>query len=296
MRLTYRIIFGMLTLLYILTLLFSTPGMISPGGVTLIDRQIQGASGEEMLVRTKLDFANNEQMEQFPRTIGDWHSMCYDWSWMREILGADVLLSRAYRHPGYFNPIFFLIIQGTNMSTFHPPVVCYPAMGFEIEDKGMAEIPIENVSWAEGPWRTELEGSFFTGNMSVAKLVVVRRDGEDRITERRIVLYYFIKNERMAVANEVTMVRLSALTHLSGSYQGDLEQMKRLAADTFPAMFEGRPKESMFVEILIIEHGVLGGVALAILLSAPILFVLQPIIRNKLRGGIQTKTSAKNKL
>ena len=281
MRYTFRITIGMLTLIFILTLLFSTPGMISAGGVSLIDTQIQGSSGKEMFVRTKLDFANPEQMEQFPRTVGEWHSTSYDWSRLKESLGADVLLSRAYRHPGYSNPIFFLIIQGTNMSTFHPPVVCYPALGYEIEEEGKVEVPVENASWAAGPWRTELEGSVFKGNMSVKKLVVVRRSGNDKITERRIALYYFVKDERMSVANEVSMVRLSALTHLSGSYRADLEQMKKLAAATFPEMFDVRPKENMLVEILIIEHGVLGYVVIATLLSAPVIFVLLPFIRKK---------------
>ena len=283
---THRITIGMFALAIILSLLFSTPGMISPSGVSLIDTQIQGSSGKEIFVRTKLDFANPEQMEQFPRIIGEWHSISYDWSELKERLGADVLLSRAYRRPGYSNPVFFIIIQGKNMSTFHPPVVCYPALGYEIVEEGKATVPIENASWAAGPWRSEREGSVFKGELSTKKLVVVRRSGDGKITERRVVLYYFVKDERMSVANEVTMVRLSVLAPLSGSYQADLEQMKKLAADTFPEMFDVRPKENMIVEILIIEHGVWGYVAIAALLSAPIIFMLLPFI---MRIGIKPR-------
>ncbi len=279
MRHIFRITIGMLTLIFILSLLFSTPGMISPRGVSLIDTQIQGSSGKEMFVRTKLNFANPEQMEQFPRTIGEWHSTSYDWSRIKESLGADVLLSRAYRHPDYSNPVFFLIIQGTNMSTFHPPMVCYPALGYEIEGEGKAAVPIENASWAKGHWRSEREGSVFKGELSTKKLVVVKRSGDGKITERRIALYYFVKDGWMPVANEVTMVRLSALAPVSGAYQDYLEPMKKLASDTFPEMFEVRPKESMLVEILVIEHGAVGFLVIAILLSAPIIFMLLPFIK-----------------
>ena len=269
----------MLTLIFILSVLFSTPGMISPGGVSLIDTQIQSSSGKETFVRTKLDFANHEQMEQFPRTIGEWHSTSYDWSRVKESLGADVLLSRAYRHSDYFNPVFFLIIQGTNMSTFHPPIVCYPALGYEIEEEEKAVVPIANASWAKGPWRSEREGSVFKGEMSAKKLVVVKRSGDGKITERRIVLYYFVKDERMSVAKEVTMIRLSALVPVSGSDQNALETMKKLAADTFPEMFEVKPEERMIAEILVIEHGAVGFLVIAILLSAPIIFMLLPFIK-----------------
>lgn len=281
MKQTYRTTIGMIALVCVLTSLLSTPGMVSPGGVSLIDTQIQGSSGKVIFVRTRLDFANPEQMEQFPRTIEEWRSTSYDWSRLKERLGADVLLSRAYRHHNFSAPVFFLIIQGTNMSSFHPPVVCYPALGYEIEEEGKVVVPITNASWAAGSWRSEKEGSVFKGEMSVKKLVLVKRSGDGEITERRIALYYFVKDERMSVLNEVTMVRLSALTDLSGSYQADLERMNKLAGDTFPAMFEVRPEERMIVEILIMEHGVPGFLVITILVSVPIIFMLLPYIRRK---------------
>jgi hypothetical protein len=86
----------MLILMLVLAVLSSTPSMISPGGVSLVATEIQHSSGNEIFVRTKLDFAQPEQMERFPRTIGDWHSVNYDWSALKESLGADILLSRAY--------------------------------------------------------------------------------------------------------------------------------------------------------------------------------------------------------
>jgi len=269
---------GIITLVTVLTPLLSTPGMISPGGVSLIATEIQGSSGNEIFVRTKLDFAQPERMRDFPRTIGDWHSTSYNWSRFEERLGADVMLSRAYRHPSTSKPVFFLIIQSTNLSSFHPPIVCYPAMGYEIEDEGVEQVPIENASWAKGPWRSEREGLIFKGEMNTKKLVVIKRT-DGKITERRLVLYYYVKDVRMSVPNEITIVRLSALAPLNGSYQDTLEPMKKLASDTFPEMFEVKSKERMITEILVIEHGVPGFLVIAMLVSAPIIFMLLPFIR-----------------
>ena len=281
MKQTFRIIIGIIALVYVLTTLLSTPGMVSPGGVSLIDTQIQGSSGKEIFVRTKLDFAHPEQMEQFPRTIEEWHSTSYNWSRLKERLSADVLLSRAYRRHNFSAPAFFLIIQGTNMSSFHPPVVCYPALGYEIEEEGKVEVAIASDSWAEGPWRSEREGSVFKGKMSVKKLVVVKRRGDGEITERRAVLYYFVKDERMSMPREVTMVRLSALAPLNGSYQDTLELLRKLASDTFPAMFEERGEERTIAEKLVFEHGASGCLVIAMLVFAPVTFILLPCIRKK---------------
>ncbi|MCD6455291.1 MAG: exosortase-associated EpsI family protein [Methanophagales archaeon] len=281
MRSTYRITIGILILMIILSVFLSTPGMVSPGGVSLVATEVQHSSGDEIFVRTKLDFAHPETMAEFPQRIGEWHSVSYNWSALKESLGADILLSRAYRHPNSSKPVFFLIIQGTNMSTFHPPIVCYPALGYEIEEEGKVEVPIANASWAAGPWRSEREGSVFKGEMSVKKLVLVKRSGDGKITERRVALYYYVKDERMSMPNEITMIRLSAIAPLNGSYQEELEQMKKLASDTFPAMFEVRPEERMIAEKLIIKHGVAGFLVIAALVSLPIIFILMPSIRKK---------------
>ena len=281
MRQTYRITIGMLLLMYILAVLFSTPGMISAGGVSLVASEIQHSAGNEIFVRTKLDFAHSETMADFPQCIGEWHSISYDWSRFKESLGAELLLSRAYRHPDYSNPVFFLIIQGKNTSTFHPPIVCYPALGYEIVEEGVEQVPIANASWAAGPWRSEREGSVFKGVMDAKKLVVVRRSGDGEITERRLALYYYVKDERMAMLNEITIIRLSAVVPLTGSYQEELEQVKKLASDTFPEMFEVKPKERMIAENIIIEHGALGFLVIAVVVSVPIIFILLPFISKK---------------
>ena len=283
MKQAFRTTIGIIALISVLTPLLSTPGMVSPGGVSLIATEIQGSSGKEIFVRTKLDFAHPEMMKDFPQNIGEWYSTSYNWSRFEESLGADIMLSRAYRHPSFSNPVFFLIIQSTNLSSFHPPIVCYPALGYEIEEEGVEQVPIENASWAKGPWRSEREGLIFKGEMNTKKLVVIKHTN-GKITERRLVLYYYVKDERMSVPKEITMIRLSALAPLNGSYQDTLESMKKLASDTFPEMFEVKPKERIIAEILVIEHGALGFLVIAMLVTAPIIFTLLPFSRIMRKG------------
>lgn len=283
MKQAFRTTIGIIALVTVLTPLLSTPSTVSPSGVSLIATEIQGSSGTELFVRTKLDFAHPEIMKTFPQHIGEWHSISYNWSRFEEILGADIMLSRAYRHPSFSNPVFFLIIQSTNVSSFHPPIVCYAALGYEIEEEGVEQVPIGNASWAKGHWRSEREGLIFKGEMNTKKLVVIKRT-DGKITERRVVLYYYVKDERMSVPQEITMVRLSALAPLNGSYQVALESTKKLAMDTFPEMFEVKPQEKMVAEILVREYGTLGLLVIALLVSAPIVFMLLPFIRIMRKG------------
>ena len=278
-----RITIGIIALTCVLTPLLSTPGMVSTGGVSVISTELQGSSGKEIFVRTKLDFAQPETMKDFPKNIGQWHSTSYDWSALKEHLSAELMLSRAYRHPDFSNTVFFLIVQSTNRSSFHPPIVCYPAQGYEILEEGEVKVPIENTSWAKGPWRSEKEGSVFKGEMNTKKLVVVKRSAGGKITERRVVLYYYVRDERMSVAKEITMVRLSALVPVSGSDHDALEAMKKLASDTFPEMFEVKPEERMIAEMVVIKYGAPGFLVITMLVSAPIIFMLLPFIRKRRR-------------
>jgi len=258
--------------------------MVSPRGVSLIATELHGSSGKEIFVRTKLDFAHPETMKDFPQNIGQWHSTSYDWSRLKESLGAEIMPSRAYRHPDFPNTVFFLIIHGTNMSCFHPPIVCYPALGYEMIEEGEVKVPIETTLCAQEHWRSEKEGSLFKGEMNTKKLVVVKRSKNGEITERRVVLYYYVRDERMSVAKEMTMVRLSALAPVSGSDRNALETMKKLASDTFPEMFEVKLDERTIAEMVIIKYGAPGFLVIAMLVSAPIIFMLLPLIRKKRNG------------
>jgi hypothetical protein len=274
----YSRIIGFLLLTFVIILLFSTPSMLIAKSITTIGTELSHASESETPVRTLMDFGNNEHMRAFPIQIGDWKGSDYNTTRIAESLGADVLLMRAYSHPRFYQPVFFLIVQSNNRSSFHPPPVCYPALGYTIEEEANEEIVVQNLSWAEGPWMSERDAAF-NGTISVKKLIVVKESKEDgKVTERRVVLYFYVKENPFA-SNTVTMVRVSALAPLAGSYDGILNRTKEFMADTFPSMFEIQ-REDPVLFTLLASRSVIGKVAIVMLFLAPLSLIFYPQIRN----------------
>jgi len=223
----YSRIIGLLLLEFTIITLFSTPSMILAKSITTIDTELPRASEDMNFVKTKMDFGNNEHMQAFPKQIGDWNASDYNTTGVAESLGADVMLLRAYSHPKLYQPVFFLIIQSKNRSSFHPPIVCYPALGYTIEEEGKEEVVVHNANWASKPvlgtWESRREElGYFNETISVKKLIVVKESEEDgKVTERRVVPYFYVRENPFA-SSTVTMVRVSALAPLEGSYDGIL--------------------------------------------------------------------------
>lgn len=174
----YARVIGFLLLTFVIILLFSSPSMLMAKSITTIGTELSYASGTETPVRTLVDFRNNEQMRAFPRQIGEWRSSEYNTTKIEEQLGADTLLMRAYLRPHLYQPVFFLILQSRNRSSFHPPPVCYAALGYSIEEEGSEEIVVQNLSWVQGRWRSEQEVAF-NGTIAVKKLIVAKKSERD---------------------------------------------------------------------------------------------------------------------
>jgi len=290
----YSKFIGLLMLVFVIILLFSTPSMLLAKSITTIGTELSHATGDETLVRTKFDFGNNEHMQAFPEQIGDWTGSDYNTTGIAENLGADVMLLRAYSHPKLYQPVFFLIMQSNNRSTFHPPIVCYPALGYTIEEIGKETIPVRNISWVEEPLYgtpkdKDKEGVYFnrTITISAKKLIVIKKSGgnengneNEEVTERKTVLYFYVKENPFA-SDTVTMIRVSALAPLEGSYDGILNITKEFMGDTMPCMFELRQEEPI-VFILLASGSASGKVALVLLFLVPLSIIFYPQIRNVL--------------
>ncbi len=283
----YCSIIGLLLLSFMIIILLSTPSMLIAESITTIDTELSHASKDATPVRAKLDFGNNEHMRAFPNKIGDWRGSDYNTTGVAERLGADVMLMRAYSHPGLYQPVFFLIIQSNNRSSFHPPPVCYPAMGYTIEEEGKEMIPVQNVSWAEEPlyatWKEKAkakESVYFNETISAKKLIVVKEPKEGgKVTERRVVLYFYVKDNPFA-SNTVTMIRVSALAPTEGSYDAIINITKEFMADTIPCMFELQ-KEDPVLFTLLASGSVTGKVAIVLLFLALLAIIFYPqIIKN----------------
>ncbi|MEA1943954.1 MAG: exosortase-associated EpsI family protein [Euryarchaeota archaeon] len=265
----YSTIIGLLALTFVLVILLSTPSMIFAESITVIDTELSHASANAMPVRTKMDFGSDEYMERFPMEIGGWKGSDYNTTKLAASLGADVMLMRAYSSPASYQPLFLLIVQSNNRSSFHPPVICYPALGYTIEKEGRENVSVQNVSWVEEPvYGKDKENA----SISVKKLVVVK-ESDGKIIERRVVLYLYVK--RGFTSNTITMIRVSALAPLHGSYAGILEEEKEFFNDAFPHLFEFKKGEKLIIYQLI-DSGLPGCVLVIVLFMIPILIICYP--------------------
>ncbi|MBE9594818.1 MAG: hypothetical protein IMF19_15210, partial [Proteobacteria bacterium] len=123
----------------------------------------------------------------------------------------------------------------------------------------------------------------FNGTISAKKLIAVKESdesGDKKVTERRVVLYFYVK-ENLA-SNKVTMVRVSALAPLEGSYDGILDIRKEFMGDTIPCMFEIREEEEPIIFIVLASGSVIGKVSIVLLFLAPLSIIFYPQIRNML--------------
>jgi hypothetical protein len=247
--------------------------------ITTIDTELSRASEDVNFVRAKMDFGNNEHMQAFPNQIGDWCASDYNTTGIEESLSADMMLLRAYSHPKSYQPVFFLIMQSKNSSSFHPPIVCYPALGYTIEEEGKAVIPMRDISWIEEPLFGTAEK---VSNVTIPakKLIVVKESKGDgngnknkKVTERRVVLYFYVK-ESPFTSDKVTMIRVSALAPVEGSYDGVLNVTKEFLGDTLPCMFELRKKEPLVLFILL--GSLAGKVVVGLLFLAPLVIIFYP--------------------
>jgi len=253
-------IIGMLFLAFVVIFLFSTPSMILAKEITVVGSDL--ATSENVIrVRTKMDFGNKEKVQNFPNHIGNYYDVDCDTSGLTESLKADVMLMRSYRNPS--SQIFLLILQSKNRSSFHPPAVCYPPLGYNIEEESDEEIVIQNESWLEGPWR-EVEKS--NASLKVKKLVV--NNGK----ERRIVLYCYVKPQLLSLSDEITLIRTSALTH--GDDEKVLNTLKDFTSEIFPLMFEYR--EEQVIAKHLINSGFLGWITIVLLFFFPIFILFYP--------------------
>jgi hypothetical protein len=274
----YAKIFGLLILAFVIILLFSPPSMILAKRVTMIGTELSYATGDELPVRTKLDLGNTEHMQAFPKQIGEWTAFDYNTTRLMEQLEADVLLMRAYLHPNSYQPVFFLIMQSQNRTSFHPPIVCYPALGYTIEGEGREIVTVPNASWVEDPFLSKPDMRRTEAILPVKKLVVVKNSPDTgKITERRVVLYFYVKEPPLS-SDTITMVRVEALAPTDGSYDKILNISREFMSETIPCMFEvQRSERSLFFSLA--TGSLFDKLTLFLLLLAPLAVIFYPELR-----------------
>jgi hypothetical protein len=263
---------GIALFIVVLLVLLTSPGIIFSPVTTFIDTELYRSSGNEASVRTKMDFGSEEHMLLFPRGIGKWTGYDYNTTEYVALLGADVMMLRSYEPSTFSQPLFFLILQAKTESSFHPPDVCVRAQGGYIQEQGEEQVTITEASWVK-------EQSNITVPMK--KLVVTKNAKDGTITERRVILFCYVKGNQF-YSDTITMIQVEALAPLQGSYEGTLNEEKEYISKAMPLMFEPvKGGEWHPLVISLAEKGIVGYLGIVLMLLIPTAVMVYPRIRRK---------------
>ncbi|NQT72264.1 MAG: exosortase-associated EpsI family protein [Chloroflexi bacterium] len=265
------LIIGLTLLIGVAVLLLSSSHLFFTKGVAFVDTDLQKSSGDEVFVKTKMDFGSQEHMAAFPLEVGQWTGFEYDAEGWKERLGADIMLMRGYMPQAFSQPVFFLIMQSETASSFHPPKVCYGGQGYKIEEEGKEDVVLTDTIWTRESANT---------SMPFKKLVIFKESDDGKITERRLVLYNYVKGNQFTT-DTVTMLRISALIPLEGSYDGVLDIEKDFIEQALPLMFEPDEEGEKWNPIAreMAGWGAIGYAIIVLLVAIPLAIIIFPRIK-----------------
>ncbi|MFC1937113.1 exosortase-associated EpsI family protein [Chloroflexota bacterium] len=291
----YRLLIGLGLLVLLLVLMFTAPEDIFGGSryAYISTELIRPFEEDRLFMVVGKEQSDREQLNNFPRQVGDWNGINSLTSktevQLKEALGTDVVLLREYNQDRLVQPLFLLLVYGSLHSSFHAPSFCYPTLGYKIEDRGFDEVAIQYSKWYS-PGMPKLgevtdesqKGTQANAYISVNKLIVYKeRDGE--ITERRAVLYFYLQENQLASGN-VNMVRVSAMIPSSGPYDITLNSMKGFMGQVIPLITEPHMGEANETLISKLKGWGKGGYFLiSVLFSIPLSIIFYPTLIAKIR-------------
>ena len=294
---------GMFLLALVLVVLLSPPASSSRDAsvsIVKVDARLRERdTGRVSVNKLKMSLNEQEHLEKIPHQIGDWRGTDDDATELiREKLHADVLLMRTYRKDGLSQPLFLVIVHSASVGNLHPPPVCYRARGYSIEEEGEATVPVEY-----GALRRRIEGQILdatdeqgqrttgewiatklgiptgTAEIPVSRLLVYKTDG-DKIAERRLAYYLYLKDTEFVGYSEFSMLRVSALIpeHDYDHIENEISDfMSEVLALVFGINVEER--EPLFGYIA--GFGLNGYLVIAALFLLPLAMLVYPLATRK---------------
>jgi len=111
------------------------------------------------------------------------------------------------------------------------------------------------------------------------KLVVFKTSG-GTVTERRVVLYCYLKGGQFT-RDTINLIRISAIVPVEGSYDSILEEMKGFAGLAIPQLFDDQQEEesqTLFADLAGREPG--GKALIFLAFAVPIALITHPLWKN----------------
>ncbi|MFO8011266.1 MAG: exosortase-associated EpsI family protein [Dehalococcoidia bacterium] len=276
---TTFIIIGVLLFFLVTVFSFTSPEDFF-NNVKFVDDDLSRDRGNELTVNVSHDLGDAEELNQFPDRIDRWVGIDKDVGGWKQSLGADTVINRNYIDENPFDPVFLLIMQSSDRTSFHPPTVCYPAIGYTIEEEGKAIVRVTDTSWVAKLYEIDPEKvarwvkgevSIDCGEISVKKLLV--RNGEG---ERRVVIYFYIKESGIN-GETIDMVRVSTVAPSSGDYDASLARCQEFMGEVIPLLFEpDKSNRKMFISYML-DMGPGGYFLIVFMFAVPLALVALPV-------------------
>lgn len=277
---------GFFVLVIIVITLLSSPSLLLARNVTVVGTELSYSTGNEKTIRAKMDLGDSNCFNSFPKNISGWLGMDYDAKRYQDVLDADVLLMRRYKDPVSAQPVFLVITFSDNRSSFHPPIICYPSLGYDIVSESVENIPIMDVSWAEKPlygtYKNKTKAYFDPNDIISVKKLDLAKYKKGVLAERKVVLYFYLK-EKVSTSHEVTMVRVSAVVPSEDTYEDTLALCKAFCAESMPHMFK-IAEEDDSVAASLIKAGPVGWFGIVSLLLMPMIIIFYPWVKKRFFG------------
>lgn len=275
-RASWHVVASVALALLVAALLMSTPTMIFAKQVNIIDTELRESTGSAQRVLAKRDLGDVEQLSRIPTRLGPWNmSLEHDWDRVAEILNTDVLLSRDYAHPNLLQSTHLLVIQSHNVSSFHPAPVCYRVQGWLLPEDGgqTVSVPVPNATWAKESWLSDAESNVFSGNVSAKLLEVTKEDANGTVTDKRVALYVYLKQEDWHITNSVTWVRVEMVLPASSPATEALPLLQDLLGRALPELFTFEDREEQTLAGSLASAGPGGWALLSLSVAAPLGYV-----------------------
>lgn len=282
---------GVFLLTIIIAVSFITPKSILSTEANFVYSDLQNPGEEHTKVRTKLDPGDEKAMEDLPKNIGDWRILDmvikgYKEEELERSLNADIITVKGYlKNEPFALPVKLLTLQSKTRASFHPPEVCYPAMGYEILEEGYEDIVIPEEIWSQIEDTVDSLEMFSTGKRELNntirfKKLVISQEDDRGIDRRTIILYFYLGNSSAFVhLTKITMVRVSVDVLVSGSVDDSLNMAKEFLIEAIPLMF-GPDEGGDRVIIDKLVHSGAGGILVAILMYlVPVSIIFAPELR-----------------
>jgi hypothetical protein len=267
---------GVILLIIAILVLGFSPSLVFSPTITVIGTNLNKATSNQVSVSTKTDL-NSRQLIDIPMRIDKWQGVDYDATETLKALGANFVMMRGYEPDTFTQPLFLSVVQSKTDSSFHGPEACFTDQGYEIQESNTDSFSVTNQEWSRN-------NSAIT--IPCNRLILVKKNSENKIYERSVVLYFYVKGNQF-YSDDVTMFEVQGLCPIQGSYEGTLFEEKNFLAQIIPIIFS--PSENISNEnvrplfITLVEKGVMGYVCIALAIIIPFSLIIFPLARRRVR-------------